>query len=351
MTRLYPEQLLAHIKHDMRGCYILSGNDALLQQESKEYLHSNAIAQGFEEQLVITVDSHMEWSTVFNFCQELNLFSTKKFIFLDFGDGIPTNAQAESLIKLSALLHSDILLLLKTGRLTLQHENSLWIKSLKTTSNVAVVICQTPDQEQLPRWLSTRANAMSLNLEKDALQLLCFYYEGNLLALTQLLSLLSLLYPDGQLTYPRVEQSVNDAARFTVYHLADSLLAGKNKRSWHILQQLRNEDIEVLILLRVLQKELIQLLDMKLMSHHSSLKILFDQKKIWQSRRSLITQALHRLSVQQITQAISLLAHIELKVKQDYSQSVWSEFEDLIMMICGKHLPYSLESSDGTFDV
>lgn len=351
MIRLYPEQLPAHIKHDMRSCYLLSGNDVLLQQESKECLTYKAIEQGYQEQLSITVDSHIDWSAVFNFCQELSLFSTKKIIFLDFADNVPNSSQAESLVQLSSLLHCDILLLLKIGRLTLQHENSCWFKSLKATCNAAMIICQTPDQEQLPRWLSARAKAMALNLEEAALQLLCFYYEGNLLALTQLLSLLSLLYPDGQLTYPRVEKAVNDAARFTVYHLVDSLLSGKSKRSWHIFQQLRNEGMEVLILLRVLQKELIQLLEIKLASYKTSLKSLFDQKKIWQTRRPLITQALQRLSIQKITQIISLLAYIEVKIKQDYGQSAWSEFEDLIMIMCNKPLPYAIDPNMGVIDV
>lgn len=98
-----------------------------------------------------------------------------------------------------------------------------------------------------------------LNLELDdaANQVLCYCYEGNLLALAQALERLSLLWPDGKLTLPRVEQAVNDAAHFTPFHWVDALLMGKSKRALHILQQLRLEGSEPVILLRTLQRELL----------------------------------------------------------------------------------------------
>ncbi|MBN0727169.1 hypothetical protein JTM08_36065, partial [Pseudomonas aeruginosa] len=55
------------------------------------------------------------------------------------------------------------------------------------------------------------------------------------LALAQALERLALLWPDGKLTLPRVEQAVNDAAHFTPYHWVDALLAGKSKRVLHVL--------------------------------------------------------------------------------------------------------------------
>lgn len=74
------------------------------------------------------------------------------------------------------------------------------------------------------------------------------------MALAQALERLSLLWPDGKLTLPRVEQAVNDAAHFTPFHWVDALLMGKSKRALHILQQLRLEGSEPVILLRTLQR-------------------------------------------------------------------------------------------------
>ncbi|WP_159191199.1 DNA polymerase III subunit delta, partial [Klebsiella pneumoniae] len=98
---------------------------------------------------------------------------------------------------------------------------------------------------------------------------------------------LSLLWPDGKLTLPRVEQAVNDAAHFTPFHWVDALLMGKSKRALHILQQLCLEGSEPVILLRTLQRELLLLVNLKRQSAHTPLRALFDKHRVWQNRRGM----------------------------------------------------------------
>lgn len=269
----------------------------------------------------------------------MSLFASRQTLLLIFPENGPTAPIGEQLTKLATLLHEDILLILRGPRLTKAQENSAWFKAL--SPHGALVSCQTPEQAQLPRWVATRAKAMKLELDDAANQLLCYCYEGNLLALSQALERLSLLHPDGKLTLPRVEQAVNDAAHFTPFHWLDALLAGKSKRAWHILQQLQQEDVEPVILLRTLQRELLLLLTLQRRMASAPLRTLFDQHKVWQNRRPLVTQALQRLSGAQLQQAVQLLTQIELTLKQDYGQSVWPELETLSMLLCGKPLATS----------
>jgi DNA polymerase-3 subunit delta len=175
-------------------------------------------------------------------------------------------------------------------------------------------------------------------LDEAANQLLCYCYEGNLLALAQALDRLSLLWPDGKLTLPRVEQAVNDAAHFTPFHWVDALLSAKSKRALHILQQLRLEGSEPVILLRTLQRELLLLNTLKRQSAHTPLRSLFDKHRVWQNRRAMTTEAINRLSHEQLRQAVQLLMRAELTLKQDYGQSVWSELESLSLLLCHKAL-------------
>ena len=89
---------------------------------------------------------------------------------------------------------------------------------------------------------------------------------------------------------------MNDAAHFTPFHWLDALLAGKSKARTHILQQLQQEDVEPVILLRTLQRELLLLLTLQRRMASAPLRTLFDQHKVWQNRRPLVTRALQRLS-------------------------------------------------------
>jgi len=337
MIRIYPEQLAAQLREGLRACYILNGNEPLLLQESQDAVRASAQQQGFIEHFNVAVDQHTDWDAVFSTCQALSLFASRQTLTLLLPENGPNAAIAERLLTLSTLLHQDILLLLRAPKLTKAQENSAWFKAL--SADAVLVPCQTPEQAQLPRWVTTRAKSMKLVVDDAAVQLLCYCYEGNLLALSQALERLSLLWPDGKLTLPRVEQAVNDAAHFTPFHWVDALLAGKSKRARHILQQIKAEENEPVILLRTLQRELLTLLALQRQMVKTPLRTLFDQQRVWQNRRPLFTQALQRLSARQLAQAIRLLTRIELSLKQDYGQTVWAELETLSLLLCSQTFP------------
>ncbi|MBD9661392.1 DNA polymerase III subunit delta [Pantoea sp. PNT03] len=339
MIRIYPEQLSAQLREGLRACYFLTGNEPLLIQESADAIRATASAQGFEEHFSVTIDAQTDWDAIFVSCQSLSLFTQRQTLTLQLPENGPNAAIAEQLVKLSTLLHSDILLVLRLAKLTKAQENSAWFKVLSTQA--VMVPCQAPEQAQLPRWVASRAKAMKLSVDDAAIQLLCYCYEGNLLALSQALERLSLLWPDGKLTLPRVEAAVNDAAHFTPFHWVDALLAGKSKRALHILHQLEKEDSEAVILLRTLQRDLLTLLHLQRNQAKQALRTLMDQQRIWQNRRALFTEALQRLDAQRLQRAVHLLAELELSMKQDYGQNLWPQLETLSLLLCHRDFPLS----------
>ncbi|MGL4726932.1 MAG: DNA polymerase III subunit delta [Scandinavium sp.] len=337
MIRLYPEQLRAQLSEGLRAAYLLLGNDPLLLQESQDAIRAAAMAQGFDEHHTVSIDASTDWNALFALSQERSLFASRQTLMLLLPENGPNAAINEQLAALTGMLHDDLLLIVRGNKLTKAQENAAWCSTL--SERAVQVSCQTPEQAQLPRWLAARAKQHNLQLDEAASQLLCYCYEGNLLALAQALERLSLLWPDGKLTLPRVEQAVNDAAHFTPFHWLDALLAGKSKRALHILQQLRQEGSEPVILLRTLQRELLLLVNMKRQSASTPLRALFDKHRVWQNRRPLFTEALNRLSTEQLRHAVSLLTRTELTLKQDYGQSVWAELDSLSLLLCHKNLP------------
>lgn len=336
MLKLYPEQLRAQLNEGLRAAYLLLGNDPLLLQESQDAVRQAAAAQGFDEHHTVALDASTDWNALFSLCQAMSLFASRQTLLLQLPDNGPNAAINEQLVTLTSLLHDDLLLIVRGNKLTKAQENAAWFTALGNRS--VLVTCQTPEQAQLPRWVANRAKQNNLQLDDAANQLLCYCYEGNLLALAQALDRLTLLWPDGKLTLPRVEQAVNDAAHFTPFHWVDALLAGKSKRALHILQQLKLEASEPVILLRTLQRELLLLLNLKRQMAHTPLRALFDKHRVWQNRRAVTTEALNRLSPNQLRQAVHLLSRTELIVKQDYGQSVWAELEGISLLLCHKTL-------------
>ena len=339
MIRIYPEQLSAQLREGLRACYLLAGNEPLLLQESADAIRAAATTQGFDEHFSFTLDAQTDWESLFVSCQSLSLFAQRQTMTLQFPENGPNAAMAEQLVKLSQLLHADILLICRMPKLTKAQENSAWFKAL--AASAVVVPCQTPEQAQLPRWVVNRAKALKLSVDDAAVQLLCYCYEGNLLALAQALERLSLQWPDGKLTLPRVEEAVSDAAHFTPFHWVDALLAGKSRRALHILHQLEKEESEVVILLRTLQRDVLTLLHLQRHQARQPLRTLMDQQRIWQNRRALFTDALQRLDATRLQRAIHLLSQIEITLKQDYGQSVWPQLQTLTLLLSSRAFPTS----------
>lgn len=263
----------------------------------------------------------------------MSLFASRQTLLLLLPENGPNAAINEQLLTLTGLLHDDLLLIVRGNKLS-------------KAQKMPLVYCACESQRagdlsdtgagSASRWVAARAKQLNLELDDAANQVLCYCYEGNLLALAQALERLSLLWPDGKLTLPRVEQAVNDAAHFTPFHWVDALLMGKSKRALHILQQLRLEGSEPVILLRTLQRELLLLVNLKRQSAHTPLRALFDKHRVWQNRRGMMGEALNRLSQTQLRQAVQLLTRTELTLKQDYGQSVWAELEGLSLLLCHK---------------
>lgn len=343
MPRILAEQLSSHLANRLNNIYYLVGQDLLLLDESKQAIIQAAQQQQFDEKYQLNIDNSTDWDALFERCQSLGLFFQRQIILLELPDNLTANLHKQ-LNKLIALLNQDILLILQFSKFLKAYEKQDWyLASLQYDTNFLQVNCQTPSFEQYPRWIAQRAKAMGLDLEGETIQLLAYSYENNLLALKQTLQLLALLYPDSQITYAAAKQIVEQASVFTPYQWVDALFEGKEKRAKRILASLQQEDLQPVIFVRVLQRELMLLLQIAQPQHkiqlsdpliNNNLKAIFDRLKIWQNRRPLFTAILQRLTYQKLFMLFRQLADIERSIKQEFSADIWQQLEDISIKIC-----------------
>ncbi|SEQ03676.1 DNA polymerase III subunit delta [Basfia succiniciproducens] len=344
MNRIFTEQLTQSLNNKLAGLYYLIGQDPLLLSESQDNIIQAATKSGFDEKLEIQIDNGTNWNDLFERFQSMGLFFSKQVITLHFPEN-PTALLSKNLAELISLLNSDLLLILHFGKLTKLMEKQDWfIQSEQYDRNAVLVNCQTPTAEQLPRWVANRCKAMGLIAEQDAVQLLCYSYENNLLALKQTLQLLDLLHADHKLTFVRVKNIVEQSSVFTPFQWIDALLEGKEARARRILTGLQAEDVQPIILLRSLQRELTILLQLAKPQHKTAsvdsalpvaqLREGFDRLKIWQNRRPLFTQAFQRLTYRKLYLAVQQLAELERLAKQEFSADIWDQLANIIPKIC-----------------
>lgn len=342
MKRIPAIQLKTQLKQPLAPSYLLLGQDPLLLDEARQGLLQTAKKQHFDEIVQRTVDNGTDWDELYQSCRSRGLFSDKSVLLLILPDSL-SQALQKKLHALVELLHQDVLLILQLSRFNLQTEKQPWFTALEQYSNGATILvnCQTPTAEQLPQWIQQRAKEEQLSLDNEALQLLSYSYESNLLALKQLLNLLKLLYPEGKVSYLKVKECVEQSSIFTPYQWLDAMLEGKTKRAVRILHALKNEDVQPLILLRSAQKELNTLLQLTggesavdssapLPLHQ--LRQQFDRLRVWQNRRMLFTKAIQRMCYADLYRLWQKLAEIERQLKRDFDADVWPMFEDFTLV-------------------
>lgn len=343
MNRIFPEQLNHHLAQGLARVYLLQGQDPLLLSETENSICQVANQQGFDEKNSIQVDSQTDWVQLIESCQSMRLFFSKQILSLNLPENFTALLQ-KNLQELISVLNKDVLLILQVAKLTKAIEKQAWFIALNQYEpNVILINCQTPTVENLPRWVKNRTKAMGLDADNEAIQQLCYSYENNLLALKQALQLLDLLHPDHKLNYNRVISVVEQSSIFTPFQWIDALLMGKANRAKRILKGLQAEDVQPIILLRTLQRELFTLLELtkpqqRIMTTEKlptqQIKAEFDRLKIWQNRRPLFLSAIQRLTYQKLYEIIQELANIERLTKQEFSDEVWIKLADLSVKIC-----------------
>ncbi|MDD1783426.1 DNA polymerase III subunit delta [Enterovibrio sp. ZSDZ35] len=332
--RVYPEQLTQRLSQGLCKTYLLFGNEPLLKQESIQNILDEAAKQGFDEKHRFTIDSQLNWQDIYDCCQALSLFANRQVLIITFPENPLTAAQANALKELAPLLHQDVLLVFDGPRLNKKQESAQWFTLFQKEG--LYVPCNTPDARQLPRFIENRCHSLGLKPDHESILLLAQWHEGNLLALSQSLMKLQLLYPDGELTLVRLKEALSRHNHYTPFQLTDALIEGKAKRAIRIVRQLEAEGVEITILLRVIQKELVQLC--KMQEYGASgmgLSKIFDHFRVWQNRRAPLTAALHRLPLPALMQLLRSLADIETMVKTDFDSQPWPALAAFSLNMCG----------------
>ncbi len=252
--KLTLDGLRTSLSQGLRPAYLISGDEPLLVSEAADAVREGARGAGFDERDVYFIERAADWPDVLAGANNLSLFGSRKLLELRLPSAKPGVAGAKAIVQLLERQASDTIVLMLTGRLDRDGQNASWVKAFATHG--AWLPIWPIDATRLPAWLATRARAVGLELAPDALAFVAERCEGNLLAAQQELEKLRLLAPQGQVSLAAVQAAVADSARYDVYQLGESALAGDVARALRILAGLRGEGVEPTLALWSLAREI-----------------------------------------------------------------------------------------------
>jgi DNA polymerase-3 subunit delta len=250
--KLTADAVSTHLEQQLLRAYLISGDEPLLTGEAADAIRAAARAKGFTERDVHFLERGSDWDDVRASAGNMSLFGSRRLVEIRMPTGKPGVAGSAALVSMLGVNDPDTIFMILTPRLDRDAQNSNWVKAVEAQG--AWVQVWPIDADRLVAWLRARARRLGLDIAGEGLELLAERTEGNLLAAHQELQKLQLIAQQGQITADTILASVADSARFDVFQLGESVLAGDVERALRMLGGLRAEGVEATLVLWALTK-------------------------------------------------------------------------------------------------
>jgi len=250
--KLTTDALSGHLEQQLLRAYLISGDEPLLAGEAADAVRAAARAKGFQERDVHFMERGSDWDDVRASSSNMSLFGSRRLVEIRMPTGKPGVAGGAALVSMLEIEDHDTVYLILTPRLDRDVQSAAWVKAVDAKG--AFVQVWPIDSERMTNWLRGRARRLGLDVAAEGIEVLAERTEGNLLAAHQELEKLKLVAQPGQITADTILASVGDSARFDVFQLGESVLAGDTERALRMLGGLRAEGVEATLVLWALTK-------------------------------------------------------------------------------------------------
>ena len=331
--RLQPDKLEKSFERGLKPVYLISGDEPLQVLEAGDSIKTAAAKQGYSETELMVVEPGFEWQELLQVSGSLSLFAERRLIDLRLPNASPGKAGSKALLAYSKQPPQDTLLLIRMGKLERSAMTSAWFRALEEVG--AVIQVWPLNIAQTQQWIARRLKTHGFLPDSEAVKLLAARVEGNLLSARQEIEKLCLLYGQGQLDAAMVFDAVVNSARFNIFDLADSALAGDTGRAVKILYGLRTEAVGTPLVLWSLTEQIREMVKLShgLTQGHSMTRLV---QSVWHKRRPLVTKALGRYSHAQWCALLRHCAYTDRVIKGMDKDREWEELLQLVLEICGQ---------------
>ena len=329
----------------LASVYLVAGSEPLLVRDHLDQFRSRLHEAGFEDIQTLTADSTFDWEGLLEEGDMLSLFASRKCRIVNIVTGKPGQKGSRAIQAICDKPDEETLFVFVVPGLDNAIKNASWCKRLQQAGEL--VELKPVYANQLPAWISQRAQGKGLNIDQQSAIFLAERTEGNLLAADQELEKLAIRFKDQpKVDFETIEASVSQSARYTHFVLIDACLEGKVTRAMKILNSLRNEGYMTPQIRWALQAALVQLNSLKLAQSNGSLgDRVWQSMRIWKSKQRLYQQALSRLNRAQIERLLQSCATLDRvsKDQQDagFPDQDWLQLRSLIAQLSGSRVELS----------
>lgn len=333
--KISPDNLESRLGQGLAPVYFFSGDEPLQLAEAADAVRRAARSQGFTEREVLDVDKGFDWHSLLAAGNAMSLFAERRIIDLRLPSGKPGKDGGAALVEYAARPPEDTVLLISSGKIDKRSQQAKWYKALDA---IGVTLQLWPvEAQQMPQWLARRLQSRGLQPVREAVAMISERVEGNLLAAAQEVEKLLLLYGEGPLSVAQVEAAVSDSARFDVFNLVDVALSGDVARLTRMLEGLRGEGVEPILVLWALNREIRSLAQMAAQIEQGQA---LDRvtASVWAKRKAPVQAGLRRHNSRRWQQMLRRAARLDRVIKGAATGNAWDELLQLGLIMAGVRL-------------
>ena len=339
------EQLESQLNRQISPIYLVSGEEVLLVQEAADLIRKKAQQQGYSERKIFHVATGCDWNEWLLDAGARSLFADRQLLEVRLPTGKPGDAGAKALIRYTEDLTQDNLLLIISGKLDGAAQRTRWYKTITDAGAHIATWPLTP--AQLPSWLKRRAGMLGLDLTPEAITVLVERTEGNALAASQELEKLYILHGVARVGEAEVVAAVVDSARFDVFALVDTILSSDVAKIYRVINTLRSEGVEPVLLLWALTREARVLAEMSRVREEEGVSVdqVMQRWRIWEARKPIIRKALGNSKAHQWWGVLEQAGQVDRIIKGEMLGNAWDDLLKLAFVMAGKPLFGQIKSA------
>ena len=318
------DQLQRHLEAgDLKGIYLVSGDEQLLVEEASDDIVAAAKALGYDERTIFEAVARAPWAELFAEAGNLSLFAAKRLLDVRIPPRGLDRAGSDAIRGYLAAPLADTLVLCRAAGLDWRQRSNAWYKAIDKAGVVIPVWPISP--RDLPRWLDRRCRREGLELDRDALDALADRVEGNLLAAVQEIEKLKLVHGQGRVGVDGIEAGVGDAAHFDTFELIDAAFAGRPVRVHRMLNTLRQEGVAVFLIIAALVGQLQRARELAAGAN----------PRIPRRRLPVLNAAVKRLGPDGVDELQKECALLDLQSKGMLRGDAWVSLERVLLAVAG----------------
>lgn len=335
--RIRSEQLAGQLSKQLLTAYLVCGDELLITQECCDTIRQHCRKEGINEREVLNVDRSFDWGQLLDAGQSMSLFGERKLIELRLGGSKMDQKTSAALQEYLQRADGSNILLVSCGKLDSRSMNSKWVKALDSAG--AVIQVWPIDRQHLNNWIMQRMRNIGLNADNDAVQLLADRVEGNLLAADQEISKLKILAGEKTINADIVANAVASSARYDVFKLIDTALAGNAGNALQMLNSLQAEGGEDIAMLGAITREIRTLYQCaQQLEQGGGVDRVLDGARVWDKRKTLYKNALRRLKSAQLGKLLQLATRIDAAQKGQSKENGSVLLANLVALLAGQQL-------------